>query len=163
VAGGGDTAVDSALALGNTVDEFTLIHRKEAFRAYEVNVKKAFDSEKIQILLETEIEEILGSENVERLKILDKEGESAEIVADAVILAFGQVPNNEIFAKLGLKLDHEGKIVTDSRQKTNLEGIYAIGDIVAGTGNLELIVVAVAQGAIAAHHSYLETASPYWG
>jgi thioredoxin reductase (NADPH) len=87
----------------------------------------------------------------------------SSVEVDAVILAMGLVPNNEIFAELGLELDYEGRILTDSKQKTNVDGIYAAGDIVAGTGHLELIVVAVAQGAVAVHHAYLETTEPYWG
>jgi thioredoxin reductase len=88
---------------------------------------------------------------------------SKDVEADTVILALGLVPNNEIFADLGLDMDYEGKIITDPKQNTNIEGVYAVGDIVSGTGSLELIVVAVSQGAVAAHHAYLETATPYWG
>ncbi len=114
-------------------------------------------------MLESQIEKINGAEHVESVVVRDKEGKSSSIDVEAVILAFGQVPNNEIFKDLGLELDYEGKIVIDEKQKTNLKGIYAAGDIVSGTGSLELIVVAIAQGAIAAHHAYLETATPYWG
>jgi len=100
---------------------------------------------------------------VTSVKLVDDEGRETELEVDAVVLAFGAVPNNEIFEGLGLEMDVDGKIITDSRQKTNIDGFYAVGDIVSGTGSLELIVVAVAQGAVAAHHAYLETAEPYWG
>jgi thioredoxin reductase (NADPH) len=163
IAGGGDTAIESALSVVDVASKVVLVHRKNAFRALEHNVKKVLESSKIEVKMETQIEEIRGTDNAELVLLRDKDKKQAEIGVDAVILAFGQVPNNEIFADLGLELDYEGKIVTDSKQKTNLDGIYAVGDIVAGTGSLELIAVAVAQGAIAAHHAYLETATPYWG
>lgn len=163
IAGGGDTAVDSALALEGIAKSLTLIHRRKKFRAIETNAKKVLESSKIDVRFESEIVEIKGDDNVESVVVKGKSGETSEVAADAVILAFGLVPNNEIFAGLGLELDYEGRIVTDSNQKTNLEGIYAAGDIVAGTGHLELIVVAVSQGAVAAHHAYIETAAPYWG
>ncbi|RMF91028.1 MAG: NAD(P)/FAD-dependent oxidoreductase [Methanobacteriota archaeon] len=163
VAGGGDTAVDAALALEDVASEVILVHRRDSFRALEHNVKRVLDSEKIHVRLETRVQEIMGSERVESVRLIDKEGNASEVRADAVVLAFGLVPNNEIFQDLGLELDYEGRIVTDAKQKTSVEGVYAVGDIVAGTGSLELIIVALAQGAIAAHHAYLETAEPYWG
>jgi thioredoxin reductase (NADPH) len=163
IAGGGDTAIDSALALEDLATDILVVHRRDSFRAYEVNAKKVLSSEKIKVKLETQIQEIKGDERVEMIFLRDKDGGVSSVEVDAVILAMGLVPNNEIFAELGLELDYEGRILTDSKQKTNVDGIYAAGDIVAGTGHLELIVVAVAQGAVAAHHAYLETAEPYWG
>ncbi len=163
VAGGGDTAVDSAVALEGVAKSLTIIHRRDKFRAFEANAEKVLKSPKINVMFESEIVEIKGGDSVESVVLKGKSDAATEIDADAVILAFGLVPNNEIFADLGLELDYEGRIITDSKQKTNLDGIYAAGDIVAGTGHLELIVVALAQGAVAAHHAYIETAEPYWG
>jgi thioredoxin reductase (NADPH) len=163
IAGGGDTAVDSTLALVDVADKVMLIHRKDVLRARGVNAEKVLKSNKVELIFQAEIQEIKGGEKVESVVLKDKSGGVQEVRADAVILALGLVPNNEIFADLGLDLDYEGKINTDPNQKTNIDGIYAVGDIVAGTGGLELIVVAVAQGAVAAHHAYIETATPYWG
>jgi thioredoxin reductase (NADPH) len=163
IAGGGDTAVDSALALEGIAETLTVIHRRGMFRAYEENAKKVVESSKIDVMFESQIVEIRGGDTVESVVVKGKSGETSAVAAETVILAFGLVPNNEIFANLGLELDYEGRIITDSKQKTSLDGIYAAGDIVAGTGHLELIVVAVAQGAVAAHHAYIETAEPYWG
>jgi thioredoxin reductase (NADPH) len=163
IAGGGDTAVDSALALEDLAGKLMLIHRRDVFRAYKVNAEKVFKSKKIEVKFQTEIQEIKGGEKVTSVVLKDKSGMSKDVEADTVILALGLVPNNEIFADLGLDMDYEGKIITDPKQNTNIEGVYAVGDIVSGTGSLELIVVAVSQGAVAAHHAYLETATPYWG
>ncbi len=163
IGGGGDTAIDSALSLLDVASKIFIVHRRDSFRALEHNVKKVLASNLVEAMLESQIEKINGAEHVESVVVRDKEGKSSSIDVEAVILAFGQVPNNEIFKDLGLELDYEGKIVIDEKQKTNLKGIYAAGDIVSGTGSLELIVVAIAQGAIAAHHAYLETATPYWG
>jgi len=163
IAGGGDTAIDSALALEGVVESLIVIHRRDSFRAFEANANKVLKSPKIDVRFESQIMEIKGTDSVETVTVRDKSGETSEVHADAVILSFGLIPNNEIFAELGLELDYEGRIVTDGKQKTNLDGVYAAGDIVAGTGHLELIIVAVAQGAVAAHHAYIETAEPYWG
>ncbi|MFV2041502.1 MAG: NAD(P)/FAD-dependent oxidoreductase, partial [Candidatus Hydrothermarchaeales archaeon] len=124
VAGGGDTAVDSAGALEGVAKSLTIIHRRDKFRAFEANAEKVLKSPKIDVMFESEIVEIKGGDSVESVVLKGKSEAATEIDADAVILAFGLVPNNEIFADLGLELDYEGRIITDSKQKTNLDGIY---------------------------------------
>jgi len=77
-----------------------------------------------------------------------------------VILAVGLTPNTEIFAKLGLKMDNQGCIITDRHMRTNIEGIYAIGDL--SCGDTKLTIVAAADGAIAAKNAYAYIKNPYW-
>lgn len=158
VVGGGNSAVEAAIELSDIAGEITLVHRRDRFRAIETYVEKAKSCKNVKILLNTELEEIKGSEERVESAVLfnNKTGEKQELQVDAVVLAIGLVPNSEIFQKLGLALDVEGRIVADANQKTSVSGVYAAGDIVSGTGKMELIVIAVAQGAIAAHNAYLE-------
>lgn len=158
VMGGGNSALDAALELAAIAKEVTLAHRRDKFRAIDASVEKARSCKNVRILLNTELQEINGDEErvTSAVLINHKTGERQELQVNAIILAVGLIPNNEIFQRLGLKLDEEGRIITDAMQKTSVAGIYAAGDIVAGTGKMELIVVAVAQGAIAAHNAYLE-------
>jgi thioredoxin reductase (NADPH) len=125
IAGGGDTAVDSALALEGITEKIRIVHRRGTFRAFDVNAKKVLESSKIDVMFESQIVEIKGRDTVDSVVIKNKSGKKAEIKVDCVILAFGLVPNNEIFSDLGLELDYEGRIITDAKQKTNLNGIYA--------------------------------------
>jgi thioredoxin reductase (NADPH) len=163
VVGGGDTAVDGALDLLRGGARVTLAHRRAEFRAFQKGVEAVREGG-VELLLETDLEEILGEESVEGSVLRDRQtGERYERAFDAVVLAVGQVPNDEIFQRMGLEVDGEGRIRTDGEQRTSLPGIFAVGDIVSGTGSLELIVVAAAQGAVAAHHIYLDLAEPYWG
>ncbi len=159
VVGGGDSAVELAVELSK-VAQVTLVHRRSEFRATAKNVQRLRRSE-VEVLLNTELEEIGGEERVEWVR-LRSGGESYTKSVDAVVLAVGHVPNTEIFEKLGLECDSDGRIKTDAAQRTSVKGIYAAGDIVSGVGHLELLVVAVAQGAVAAHNIYLELYQPYW-
>ncbi len=159
VVGGGDSALETAVELSQ-VANVTLVHRRSEFRAIARNVERLRNSE-VEVLLNTELEEIGGEERVEWVR-LRRDDESFTRSVDAVVLAIGHVPNTEIFAKLGLECDTDGRIKTDAAQRTSVKGIYAAGDIVSGVGHLELLVVAVAQGAVAAHNIYMELAEPYW-
>jgi len=156
IVGGGDSAVEAALALDGIAEYVTLIHRRDSFRTHKQKVK-ALEETKTQIMLDTEISQIKGENSVSKVELTNNlNGMDVELDADEVVLAVGLVPDDEIFRALGLKTDEEGRIITDEKQQTSVDGIYSIGDITAGTGSLELIEVAIAQGAVAAHFIYLE-------
>lgn len=111
------------------------------------------------MILKGEVIAIKGRHRVEKV-VIKHEEKKLEKRVDAVIIAIGLSPNNEIFTNLGLKVDKHGFIWTDSAQRTNIEGIFAVGDITHS--GLRLITVAAAHGAIASHfiHSYVK--KPYW-
>ncbi len=155
VVGGGDSAAEAALALDGIAEYITLVHRRDSFRTHKKNVK-ALEESKTQIMVNTEISQIKGDDSVSKVVLVNNlRSSEVELDVDEVILAVGLVPDDEIFQKLGLDTD-DGRIITDGKQQTSVEGIYAIGDITSGAGSLELIEVAIAQGAVAAHHIYLE-------
>ncbi|MEM1513352.1 MAG: NAD(P)/FAD-dependent oxidoreductase [Candidatus Thermoplasmatota archaeon] len=160
IVGGGDTAVDAALDLVDLAKEITIIHRRDRFRALDENVKKMEES-KINILLNTELEEIRGKDKVEEAVIFNnKTGERKTLKVDKVVLAVGLKPNTEMFAELGIKTDEKGYIITDAMQRTNVEGIFAVGDIVRGA--FRLLIVGAAHGAIASQKIYEYVRKPYW-
>ncbi|MCZ7397413.1 MAG: NAD(P)/FAD-dependent oxidoreductase, partial [Candidatus Methanoperedens sp.] len=131
IVGGGNSAVDAALSIADIAVLITIVHV-----------------------------EIAGTEKVEKVIMRDlKEDENIQQVVDSVILAVGMTPNTQIFKKLGLEMNEKGYLKTDKTQKTNLDGIYAVGDIAS---DLQLVVVAVAQGATVAHNAYIELRKPYW-
>jgi len=92
--------------------------------------------------------------------VIKQEGKKLEKRVDAIIIAIGLVPNNEAFKHLGLRTDERGFIMTDRAQRTNIEGIFAVGDITYV--GLRLITVAAAHGAIASHYIYSYVKKPYW-
>lgn len=160
VVGGGNSAVDAALSLADTADLITIAHRRDELRAVPQKLERIKAIDKIKVLYNTEVLEIAGTDKVEKVIMRDlKEDETFQQVVDVVVLAVGLTPNTEIFKKLGLDMDEKGYIKTDKSQKTNIEGIYAVGDIAS---DLQLVVVAVAHGATVAHNAYIELRKPYW-
>ncbi len=160
IAGGGSSAVDAALSLIDTADLITIAHRHGELSAVGHKLDRLKASDKIKILYDTELVEISGTDKVEKAIMHDlKEDETIQQVVDCVILAVGMTPNTEIFKKIGIDMDEMGYIKTDKTQKTNVEGIYAVGDI---SSDLQLVVVAVAHGATVAHNAYIELRKPYW-
>ncbi len=160
IVGGGNSAVDAALSLADTADLITIAHRRDELRAVPQKLERIKAIDKIKVLYNTEVLEIAGAEKVEKVIMRDlKEDETFQQVVDVVVLAVGLTPNTEIFKKLGLDMDEKGYIKTDKSQKTNIEEIYAVGDI---TSDLQLVVVAVAHGATVAHNAYIELRKPYW-
>ena len=148
VIGGGNTAVVEAIYLKQIgCNEVNLIHRRDQLRA-----EKAYEDEarekKIKIHFNKVVEKIIGSEKVESLLLKDtKTGEKTELKVDGVFVSIGEVPQNDLAKKLGVKLDENGYIVVDREGRTNVEGVYAAGDI---TDGLRQVVTACAEGAIAA-------------
>jgi thioredoxin reductase (NADPH) len=156
IVGGGDSAAEAALALEGIAESVTLVHRRDSLRTHKKNVEALTKSE-TQLMMNAELSRINGEERVLNAVLVNNlNGMEVVLDVDEVVLAVGLVPNDKIFQRLGLEVDEEGRLITDEKQQTSIEGIYAVGDITSGAGSLELIEVAVAQGAVAAHHIYLE-------
>ncbi len=159
VVGGGDTAIDATLELLNLADEITLIHRRDAFRAFDDNVEKVRKSGVVQIMMHGELVAIKGRQRVEGV-VIKQDANKLEKEMDVIVISVGLVPNNEAFKKLGLKTDESGFILTDSAQRTSVEGVFAAGDITHS--GLRIITVAASHGAVASHHIYSYVRKPYW-
>ncbi|MGQ9721807.1 MAG: NAD(P)/FAD-dependent oxidoreductase [Candidatus Jordarchaeum sp.] len=149
VYGNGEQALESALALENIADKLTFAYKEKDLVGIDRDVKTIKRSDRIKLLGKTELVKIEGEDTVEKVVLHDlDEDEDFDLVVDMVVLAVGMTPNTDIYGKLGVETDDRGFIKVDKEQRTNLEGIYAVGDV---TTDLQLLVVAVSQGAIAAH------------
>ncbi len=148
VVGGGNTAVTDALYLHNLGAKVTLVHRRGELRA-EKRLRESLQQTDIPVLWNSEVREIHGDKVVRSVKIEDKKaGTAMGMAVDGVFVAIGYIPNNELAKQLGLDLDEQGYIKTDLvTMRTSLPNVYAAGDI---TGAPKQIVVAVAQGSVAA-------------
>jgi thioredoxin reductase (NADPH) len=159
VVGGGDTAIDATLELLSLASDLTLVHRHAGFRAFDENVERVRRSGTVHLLLNAEVTALQGRDQVETA-VVRQAGRTVEKRVDAVIIAVGLVPNAHVFTHLDLRTDERGFLLTDRVQRTNREGIFAVGDITAV--GLRLITVAAAHGAIASHHIYSYIRQPYW-
>ncbi len=152
VYGKGYNAVSAAWCLTNIAGSITLVTGDESFNVAEQEMDKLKKVEGLKILTSTVLEEVQGRTKVEKVIMHDLgEDENLEIYVDAVVLATENVPNIKIFEKLEIETDESGFVQTDKYQKTNISGVYAIGNI---TSDIDLLVVAEAQGAIVAYDAY---------
>lgn len=152
VYGKGYNAVSAARCLVNIAGSITLVTGDESFKVPEQEMDKLKGVEGLKIFTSMFLEEIQGRTKVEKVFLHDTcEDEMLEIFVDAVVLATEMVPNIEIFEKLEIETDESGFVQTDKYQKTNIPGVYAIGNV---TSDIDLLVVAEAQGAIVAHDAY---------
>jgi thioredoxin reductase (NADPH) len=130
VVGGGNSALDEGLFLTRYVDELIIVHRRDTLRADPILQERAFGNEKVRFVWDSTVDEVLGDEKVSGVRIRNlKTGEVTDLAVDGVFPYIGHVPNTKIFDGL-LTLDESGYIVTDPRQRTNVEGIFAAGDVV---------------------------------
>jgi thioredoxin reductase len=152
VVGGGDSALDWALALKNVSKDLLLIHRRGAFRAMERSVAElrvAADTGELSFRDHHEVREIRGSDSVETAVIYhNQSGEVTTLEVDAVLTFLGFKPDLGPIKGWGLELN-KNRVVVDQLMRTNLPAVFAIGDIADYTGKLDLIVTGFAEAAVA--------------
>jgi thioredoxin reductase (NADPH) len=148
VMGGGNTALMEAIFLKQIgCKNVTLVHRREQLRAEKIYETEAREK-KVNILLNKEAEKIIGKDTVESLHLTDAASQKKSVLeVDGVFISVGDTPQNELAKILGLTLDDDGYVVVDRQQRTNIQGVYAAGDI---TGGVRQVITACAEGAIAA-------------
>ncbi|NIA29584.1 MAG: thioredoxin-disulfide reductase [Actinobacteria bacterium] len=130
VVGGGNSALDEGLYLTRHARQVTIIHRRDRLRADAILQKRAFDNEKVDFVWDTVIEEIVGNGDlVTGLKLKNvKTGEASDYPIDGIFIFIGHYPNVDLF-KEQVDLDKMNYIKTDRRTRTNLEGVFACGDV----------------------------------
>ncbi len=133
VVGGGNTAVEEALYLTSHAKKVTLIHRRNELRAEKILQDRLHKNDKIDIIWDTVVEEVIGSENplsVEKVKLKNlSTNEYSSLDISGLFIAIGHIPNTELFREY-IKMDDAGYIVTKpDSTKTNINGIFAAGDV----------------------------------
>jgi thioredoxin reductase (NADPH) len=159
VIGGGNSAAMNAVYLSDLGCRVRLIHRRGELRAEQALQKQVF-KRGIKVIWNSNVKAIKGNEKVKSVIIKNlKTNKIEELKVDGVFVSIGDRPNSELARSVGISLSKEGYILTDREQRTNIPGFYAAGDV---TGGVKQIVVACAQGAIAALTVYKDLIKPYW-
>ena len=129
VVGGSDTAMEEAFVLSKVASEVKVIHRRDKLRACKFLQEKAFANPKITFAWNSTVQEILGKERVEGVRLRNVvSGEESVLECDAVFIAIGHTPNTDIF-KDQIELDQIGYIAAREETRTNIEGVFAAGDV----------------------------------
>ena len=130
IVGGGDSAAKEALFLTEHASKVYLIVRRDVLRAEPINAARVAKNEKIEILYKTELEEVLGSEKMEKVKFKETEGEwsGKEMEMQGLFMAIGHDAQTDLAAKLGVELNERKEIKINRRTETNINGVFAAGD-----------------------------------
>jgi thioredoxin reductase (NADPH) len=131
VVGGGDTAMEEATFLTKFASKVTLVHRRNEFRASKIMIDRARANEKIEFLTPYEISEVhdVTKQSVEKVTLRNTEnGSTQSRDVSGVFVAIGHDPNTKIF-KGQLEMDSNGYLITHDGPKTNVEGVFAAGDV----------------------------------
>ncbi|WP_405305766.1 thioredoxin-disulfide reductase [Methanobrevibacter sp.] len=149
--GGGNSALQEALYLKNLGANVTVVHRRDEFRAQK-HLQNQIKEAEIPTILNATVEEIKGEMLVESVILKDTQtGELKELPINGVFVSVGYIPHTELAKQLDIDLDESGHIIIDKKQKTNVDYVYAIGDVCVG---LKQWVVACGEGAVAATSAF---------
>ena len=152
IVGGGDAALENALILAETARRVVVVHRRAEFRARAEFLKAAEADPRIEFLIETTVEKIIGGEKVEAVAVKNsRSGKIENLSADAVLIRIGVEPNTE-FLRERLALDANGYIVVNHLGKTSAKNVWAIGDVANPVS--PTVSTAVGTGATAAKAIY---------
>jgi thioredoxin reductase (NADPH) len=129
VVGGGDSAMEEALVLTKYAAEVTIIHRRDSFRASEAMQQKVLGSPNIKVLWNTEVQEVVGAEKVEKLVLTNNQtGVTSDFPIDGLFVAIGHTPSSMAF-RGKIELDDKGYVIPHDGTKTSVSGIFVAGDV----------------------------------
>jgi thioredoxin reductase (NADPH) len=129
VVGGGDTALEEATYLTRFASRVHLLHRRDQFRGSKIMQDRAAENPKIQVHFNTVVDDVLGDEKVEGLRLRDTAtGESSDMPIDGLFIAIGYRPNTEVFRDW-LEVDEAGYLVVRDETGSNIEGVFVAGDV----------------------------------
>ena len=151
IVGGGNTAAADAFVLSRIAKKVILIHRRDTLRATKIYHDPLMRAENVEFRWNSTVSEFISDAKVTGVKIKDvNTGEESVVECDGVFISVGRKPATEL-VKDQLELDSGGYVIADESTKTNIPGVYAVGDV--RIKKVRQIVTAVADGAVAAHEA----------
>lgn len=155
VVGGGDASVKGVNLLAEYADKIYLIVRGDKMRAEPLNQEEmSKHGDKVEVLYNTEVKEILGEEKLEGVKLTTEVNGSDTLELDGLFIEIGSKPSVELATEIGVELDDLGYIKVNNMMETNVPGVYAAGDAVNHFGPFKQIVTAAALGSVASTTAY---------
>ena len=149
VVGGGNSAAADALYLSRLAEKVYVVHRRDTLRATKIYHEPLMKAENVEFLWNSTVEEFITELRVKGVRIKDTvTGEMKDVPCDGVFVSIGRDPMTE-FLKGAVNLDERGYVIADETTKTNIDGVFAAGDV--RTKALRQVVTAVADGAVAVH------------
>ncbi len=151
VIGGGNSAAADALLLSRIAEKVIIVHRRDTLRATKIYHEPLLRAENVEFQWDSAVSELLYEDKFKGVKLRNiKTGEETIIEADGIFVSIGRKPATELVEKQ-LELDSAGYIIADESTRTNLPGVFAVGDV--RTKVMRQVVTAVADGAVASHYA----------
>ncbi len=150
VIGGGNSAAADALYLSKLAKKVYLIHRRDRLKATKIYHAPLMNADNIEFIWNSTVEEFIANSKLTGIKIKNTDGALTELSIDGVFISIGRKPATD-FLKNAVDIDQNGYIIADESTRTNIDGVYAVGDV--RTKALRQIVTAVADGAVAIHYA----------
>ena len=151
VVGGGNSAASEALVLSRIAKKVYLIHRRDSLKASRSYNEPLQQAENVEFIWNAQVSRLLGEEKLSGVVLQDVQtGEERALELDGLFVSIGRQPATELF-RGQLELDANGYIVADESTRTNIPGVYAVGDV--RTKEVRQIITAAADGAVAAHYA----------
>ena len=155
IVGGGNAAGEGALLLSRYASTVYLIYRKEEFtRPEPISLQQLNQSKNIKQVMSTNVTQLNGVDGLDSISIDKEYNGVSEIDVDGIFIEIGADPRVEIPNQLKLELNEKNEVIVDSEMRTNVEGIFAAGDLCNSSGDLKQTITAASQGAIAATSTY---------
>ena len=158
IVGGGDSALEEGLFITRYASSVTIIHRRAEFRAGAILQSRVQAHPKVSLLLNTVVTEVIGTEKVEAVRLKNViSGAENTFETDGVFIFIGHTPNTKIFSGM-LEMDAQGYLTVDDRMRTNVDGVYAAGEV--ADPHFRQVITSAGMGAAAAIEAtrFLESA-----
>lgn len=151
IVGGGNTAAADALLLSRLCSEVILVHRRDTLRATKIYHQPLMDAENVSFRWNSAVTQLHADGKFKGVTVKNLQtGEEEFIPADGIFVSIGRKPSTELF-RGQIELDNGGYIVADESTRTNIPGVFAVGDV--RTKQVRQIITAAADGAVAAHYA----------
>lgn len=151
VVGGGDAALASALLLSDHAEKVYILYRRdEFFRPEPIRIKEIEQRDNIESVFEVNVESLIGEEKLKAVELDNSE----RMEMDGLFIEIGSIPNSDLAEELNIELTEDGYIKTDRERRTNVQGVYAAGDVIDSP--LKQAITAAGQGSEAASTAYEE-------
>ena len=151
VIGGGNTAVADANVLSRICEKVTLVHRRDTLKAEKIYHDALNKTENVDFRWNSTVSELISDKKLTGIRLKDvRSGEESVLEVDGIFVSVGRKPATELF-KEQLDLDGSGYIIADESTRTNIPGVFAVGDV--RTKAVRQVVTAVSDGAVASHYA----------
>lgn len=157
VVGGGNSALTAALYLADVAEKVYQIYRGDKLKGEPAWREKVEAHPKIEVIYNNTLKELEGDNNLKKVILTNPYDGGNELSLDGIFVEIGTLPKTDLFENLNLKLDKNGYIQTEPDQSTNIDGVWAAGDITTGSNGFRQIVTACSEAAVAVNAIYQQS------